>query len=145
MGGLKPRGAKAKGDNYERELAKYFNDELFNGQPLVFRAPLSGGGRNIGGGGQADLNGTPNVWVEAKRTEKFQPYSAMEQAEKGIENSGSAEMPVVINRRNQMSTGESLVTMRLSDWINIYYQYLSLNGVDMRDDRDDPFAVASEK
>ena len=44
-----------------------------------------------------------------------------------------------------MSTGESLVTMRLSDWINIYYQYLSLNGVDMRDDRDDPFALASEK
>ena len=35
---------KRKGDGYERELAKYFNEKIFNGEDKVQRMPLSGGG-----------------------------------------------------------------------------------------------------
>ena len=38
----KLKNPKAKGDKYERELAKYFNDVIFDGEPRVSRAPLSG-------------------------------------------------------------------------------------------------------
>ena len=119
---------KNKGDGYERELAKYFNRFLYNGAEVVYRAPLSGGGYNMGGGGAADLTGTPAIWVEAKRTERYSPYPAMEQAEKGILISRSIDIPVVINRKNRMSTGESLVTMRLDDWNKLYAAYLRQEG-----------------
>ena len=136
---LKPRGAKGKGDNYERELALYFNEKLFGGLPVVYRAPLSGGGRNLNGGGQADLTGTPDVWIEAKRTEKFRVHEALSQAERGIKNSSSPDIPVVINRRNQMKTGESVVVMRLDDWLDMYRKVI--NG----DDTPPPTQVSSEQ
>ena len=41
MSGSSP---KRKGDGYERELAKYFNEKVFGGDDLVQRMPLSGGG-----------------------------------------------------------------------------------------------------
>ena len=116
--------SKRKGDGYERELAKWLDYMLFGGNGQVTRTPLSGGGAHIDGAGKADLQGTPTVWVEAKRTERFQPYAAIEQAEKGIRNSGSEEMPVVIQRRNKMSTDASLVVMRLQDWTAMYHAWL---------------------
>jgi hypothetical protein len=126
---LTPRGSKKKGDNYERELAKFFNDCLFGGRDVVFRAPLSGGGRQFaGGGGSADLSGAPAVWVEAKRTETFSPYRALEQAEKGIKGKAAADLPVVVSRRSRMPTGSSLVVMRLDDWMRLYHAYLTQFG-----------------
>lgn len=116
--------SKRKGDGYERELAKWLDYMLFGGVGQVTRTPLSGGGAHIDGAGKADLQGTPTVWVEAKRTERFQPYAAIEQAEKGIRNSGSDEMPVVMQRRNNMSTDASLVVMRLQDWTAMYHAWL---------------------
>ena len=38
------KAPKRKGDGYERELAKYFNEKVFDGEDKVQRAPLSGGG-----------------------------------------------------------------------------------------------------
>ena len=116
--------SKRKGDGYGRELAKYLDFMLFGGSGQITRTPLSGGGAHIDGAGKADLQGTPTVWVEAKRTERFQPYAAIEQAEKGIRNSGSDEMPVVIQRRNKMSTDASVVVMRLQDWGAMYHSWL---------------------
>lgn len=121
---------KRKGDGYERELAKWLDSFIFGGKNVIHRAPLSGGGRNNFGGGEADLNGTPFVWVEAKRTEKFSPYAAMEQAERGIEGSRSRDIPVVMTRRNRMDTSESLVVMRLGDWLPMYKALLFEMGVD---------------
>lgn len=109
------RGAKAKGANYERELAAYINGKLgLNAR----RALLSGGGRNEGG---ADLDHTPLIHVEAKRTEKIAPYAAMQQAEEAISKMrGEKVKPVVMSRRNHVETGRSLVVMRLDDWLEFY-------------------------
>lgn len=117
---MTPRSAKQKGSTYERELAAYFNSCL-SLEPPVKRALLSGGGVATGG---ADLVNTPFIHVEAKRTERFQPYKAMEQAEEAI-SKGNEEgiMPVVINRKNGVKIQDSLVVMRLEDWINLYFTY----------------------
>lgn len=119
---------KRKGDGYERELAKWLDARLFGSQGKITRAPLSGGGSYITGGGRADLIGTPDLWIEAKRTERFVPYAAMAQAETGIHKSDTPEMPVVIQRRNQMKTQDSLVVMRLNDFAFIYEGYLNQYG-----------------
>ena len=124
---------KRKGDGYERELAKWLNHWLFGDKPQVQRAPLSGGGANLFGGGLPDLNGTPFVWVEAKRTEKFSPYAALEQAEAGIEKSNSSDIPVVVSRKNRMDTSESLVVMRLGDWLPMYKAFLWEFGIETED------------
>jgi Holliday junction resolvase len=144
MGRLSPRGSKAKGDKYERELAEYFNEALYGGEPKIFRAPLSGGGRSTFGGGSADLTGTPFVWVEAKRTEKFAPYAAMEQAERGIAGKKSRDVPVVVSRRNQMTTSDSLVVMRMKDWIDMYHSYLDMKGELSKDDTEETPTIYSE-
>lgn len=117
---MTPRSAKQKGSMYERELAAYFNGCLLL-DPPVKRALLSGGGVATGG---ADLVNTPFIHVEAKRTERFQPYKAMEQAEEAIKKSNEDDiMPVVINRKNGVKIQDSLVVMRLEDWINLYFTY----------------------
>lgn len=126
------KSPKAKGDAYERELATVLDHALFDGASRVYRAPLSGGGRTFSGGGSADLIGLPEVWAEAKRTEKFAPYPAIEQAERGRDGHQSREMPVVFNRKNGMKTLDSLVVMRLSDWLVLYRAYLELTGVTQR-------------
>jgi hypothetical protein len=121
---------KAKGDKYERDLARLIDTVCFSGAGLVHRAPLSGGGSNIGGGGRADLSGTPDIWVEAKRTERFQPYEAMAQAERGLAAAKSDDMPVVISRRSQIKDDNSLVVMRMFDWMILYRAHLAANGLD---------------
>lgn len=123
------RSPKNKGDRYERDLAAWLNTHVFGKAERCHRAPLSGGGRHfLFGGGNADLVGTPKIWVEAKRTERFQPYVAIEQAEKGISGKESPDIPVVVSRRNRMSMDESLVVMRLGDWSRLYSSWLLEHG-----------------
>lgn len=117
------RGSKAKGSDYERELAKYLNETL---GLQSRRALLSGGGRNEGG---ADLDGTPLIHIEAKRTETFAPYAAMEQAEATITRNSRPDFPVVMQRRNGVKTNDSMVVMRLKDWTLLYEAYLRAKGV----------------
>lgn len=123
------RRPKQKGDGYERELAAYLNEHLFDGREQCARAILSGGGRQFAGGGGSDLTGVPGFWVEAKRTERFTPYEAMAQAEKGIAGKSSPDLPVVISRRSRMKTGESLVVMRLDDFIPLLRAVLDARGL----------------
>ena len=132
MGLLRP---KAKGDKYEREVAKYLDEILYDEEfQKILRAPLSGGGRSFQGGGSADITGTPDIWVEAKRTEKFSPYASIEQAEKGKAAQRAPEMPAVFSRRNRMETKESLVVMRAEDWVKLYKAYLIQKGHKINDD-----------
>lgn len=113
--GLTPRGRKAKGSGYEREVADYINEKIT--ELRTRRALLSGGGRNEGG---ADIDGTPFVHMELKRTETFSPKAALLQAEEAVAKARDGRMPVVINRSNRMTTGQSMVVMRLDDWLKLY-------------------------
>ena len=110
---------KRKGDGYERELAKYLNEKMFNGDDKVQRMPLSGGGAVKSSGG-SDLKNTPYIFVEAKRTEKFKIHESIKQAEFNAELSKSEDTPIVITRRNRESTGESLCVLRLDDFLKFY-------------------------
>lgn len=122
---ITPRGLKAKGDKYERELATHMANAT--GLPCA-RAPLSGGGAIGVFHGGSDLLGTPGVHVEAKRVERLNVLDALKQAEKSLAKTGAPEAPAVINRRNHMATGESLVTMRLDAWLELYAAWLREQG-----------------
>ncbi len=118
---------KTKGDNYERELAAYLNQEAYEGRDQCGRAPLSGGGF-VGLSGGADLIGTIGLFVEAKRVEKLNFMEALRQAERNAEKTNSPEAPIVVNRRNRMTTGESLVLMRLDSFMHFYRAWLRVQG-----------------
>ncbi len=124
---------KAKGDKYENDLAKYFNKHIF-GADQCQRAPLSGGGKVGLHAGGADILGTPQVFIEAKRVERLNFRDAVRQAERNILATRSEEFPVVITRKNQEKIEDSLVVMRLSDWTEFYIAYLRALGHPARDD-----------
>lgn len=132
MSTKKPGGRrhKAKGDGFERELAEYFNEHLFPNMPfpVVHRTPLSGSFSVHKGVGSADLTGTPILWVEAKRVERLNFHEAMGQATRGTTAAGRVDMPVVINRRNRQPLEDSLVTIRLGDFIKLYHAFLDRHG-----------------
>jgi len=112
------RGAKQKGDRYERDLAEYFNEECGLSS---HRTPLPGGGRKEA---LADLLGTPGIAIEAKRTEKIAINDYMQQA---VKNCGQ-DLPVVITRRSRQSTENSYVFMRLHEWMHLYRAFLDNQG-----------------
>lgn len=122
------KAPKRKGDGYERELAKYFNEKVFDGRDTVQRAPLSGGGAVRSSGG-SDLKNTPYIYVEAKRTEKFQIHQSMKQVEENIQISESKDIPVVITRRNRTDTGDSLCVLRLDDFLSMYKLLIEKEGL----------------
>lgn len=117
--------SKRKGDGYERELAAYINENT--GLSTAHRAPLSGGGM-VGLSGGADINGVPDLFIEAKRVERLNFLDAIRQAERNKQKTNSPEIPVVINRRNRMTTGESLCLVRLDDFLKLYRSYLRETG-----------------
>jgi|TARA_Y100000401_G_C8269995_1_gene197851 hypothetical protein len=116
---------KKKGDDYERELAKYINQET--GLKTAHRAPLSGGGYVDMSGG-ADVLGVPGIFIEAKRVERLNFHEALRQAERNIGKTNAPEVPIVINRKNRMKTGESLCLIRLDDFLKFYCSYLRETG-----------------
>lgn len=124
------RGSKQKGDEYERDLAAYLNTNLYPeaNPPRIYRTPLSGSFSLIKGVGSADLTGTPGLWVEAKRTETMKPHEFMAQARRGTIANNSADMPVVISRRNKQSLEDSLVIMNLKDFLPLYRAFLITQG-----------------
>ena len=116
---------KRKGDTFERELATYFNETA--DMNTAYRAPLSGGGK-VNSHGGADLIGVPDLFVEAKRVERLNFMDAIRQAEKNSQETNSPETPIVINRRNRMTTEESICFLRLKDFMKYYNAYLQLTG-----------------
>lgn len=119
---------KRKGDKYEVDLAKWFNENIFK-EERCQRAPLSGGGKIGFQAGGADILGTPFVFIEAKRVERLNFRDAMAQAERNIVGTRSPEKPTVITRRNQEKLDDSLVVMRLKDWKEMYEALLRERGV----------------
>ena len=112
------RGAKQKGDKYERDLANYCNEQCGLSS---HRTPRSGGGRKEA---LADLLGTPGIAIEAKRVEKVNINDFMQQA---VKNCGQ-DLPVVITRRSKQTLENSYVFMRLHEWMALYRAFLSQQG-----------------
>ena len=101
------RSAQRKGADGERELAnvlKEYGFEVRRGQ--VFNH-------------ESDMVGLDKIHPEVKRVEKLNVVTAMKQAvtEAQIRNDG---VPTVFHRRNRE---EWLVTMRLTDWIELYRKW----------------------
>ena len=82
----------------------------------------------VGLSGGADINGVPDLFIEAKRVERLNFLDAIRQAERNKQKTNSPEIPVVINRRNRMTTGESLCLVRLDDFLKLYRSYLRETG-----------------
>jgi hypothetical protein len=120
------RALKAKGDNFERELAAHINQRIPGLQ--CQRAPLSGGGFVGGLSGGADLMGTPGIHIEAKRVERVNLIEALRQAEASIAKTNAPEHAIVVNRRNRQSTGESYATLRLDFLLELYSSWLREHG-----------------
>lgn len=116
---LTGKSLKRKGDTFERDLARWFNVNLFGGTERVTRAPLSGGGYTSLNAGGADLIGLPLVFVEAKRTEKLNIREALRQAIGNVFKRQSPDVPVVITRRSQEKLEDSIVALRLSDFTDM--------------------------
>ena len=111
------RGSKQKGSQYERELAEFLTEHL---GIEISRMPMSGAatyGTKIGG---ADLLGTPMIHAELKRTERLNVREALVQAEDSVAASRLKDKPVVITRRNREKTEDSLVVLRLKDFLPFY-------------------------
>tara|TARA_B100000965_G_scaffold252936_1_gene212831 strand:+ start:2136 stop:2576 length:441 start_codon:yes stop_codon:yes gene_type:complete len=118
---------KQKGDAYERELATYLNEKVYNAKQCS-RAPLSGGGFIGFGSGGADLTGTSGLFVEAKRVEKLAWRDALKQAETNAIKTKTEDIPVVITRKSRETTGDSVVFLRLDDFNKLYTAWLTSEG-----------------
>jgi len=100
--------SKRKGKRGELELAKKLQEYGFNTRR----------GQQYSGLGGDDVVGLEGVHIECKRVERLNVYDAMEQA---IKDAKADELPAVFWRKNKK---EWLVTMTLSDWIELYRGWL---------------------
>lgn len=97
--------SRNKGAAGERELANLLKEHGYDTRR---------GQQFCGANGDADVVGLPGIHIECKRVERLDLYAAMEQSER---DSREAEIPVVMHRKNRQ---DWLVTMRLSDWLEMY-------------------------
>lgn len=99
------RSSQRKGAGGERELAKAFQ---------VAGISATRGGKMYGA--TPDVLGIPGIHPEVKRTEKFQLYAALEQAQRDSVRFGDG-VPVVFHRSNRHPW---VAVMALSDWLQMY-------------------------
>ena len=105
FGGVDRLNSKAKGSAGERELAEILRQA---GHTEAHRNEQ----RYIGGKENPDVS-LEGFHVEVKRAEKFNAYSALEQAE--ADANGKA-IPIVCHRRNRKPW---IVIMKLTDWLKM--------------------------
>lgn len=112
-GGISPQkggelNSREKGAAGERELSGKLKEYGYNTRR---------GQQYCGANGDADVVGLPGIHIECKRVEKLNLYDAMSQA---MSDAKDKEKPTVFHRKNRC---EWLVTMRLSDWIELYREW----------------------
>lgn len=100
------RSQQQKGRSGELELAGILGRHGFT---IIPGAPLNYGT-------EPDLSGLPGIHIEVKRVERLNVSGAMKQAIRDSERFLDG-MPALFHRRNREPW---LVTMRLSDWMQIY-------------------------
>lgn len=98
--------SQRKGRAGELELCRVLNKEGFPVSP----------GLAVSFGETPDLVGLPGVHIEVKRTERLNLRAAMNQAERDAAYFHDGA-PAVFHRQNRQPW---LVTMRLSDWLDLY-------------------------
>ena len=103
--------SKAKGARGERELSNVLNLHGFD---------CRRGQQFCGANGDADVVGLPGIHIECKRVERLNLSDAMSQS---ISDAKMGNIPTVMHRKNHE---EWLVTMRLSDWIAFYKDYMPI-------------------
>lgn len=120
--------SREKGKRYERELAALLRAA---GYPDAHRTA-----QYQGNSGKAyDIEGVPGIAIEAKHREKMALYDWIAQAVRDSEGSGL--LPVVMHRRNN---SETLVTMRLADWLEVFREWsqnVQVPGKDARTEAED--------
>jgi Holliday junction resolvase - archaeal type len=100
--------SRDKGKRGELELAKILREygyETRRGQQFC------------GAKGDADVIGLPGIHIEVKRVEKLNLYEAVKQS---VRDSVYEDLPAVFHRKNNQ---EWLVTMRLTEWMEMYKAY----------------------
>lgn len=100
--------SKRKGASGERELASKLKEYGYDCRRSQ---------QYCGVAGDADVIGLPGIHIEVKRVERLNIIDAMSQAI----GDAKGDMPTVMHRKNHE---EWLVTMRLSDWIELYKGYV---------------------
>lgn len=105
--------SRAKGAKGERELAGILRNNGFQNARR--------GQQYSGANGDADIVGLPGIHIECKRNERLNVYEAIDQAKR---DALDPKYPTVMWRKNNH---EWLVTMRLSDWITLYREWLNGN------------------
>lgn len=98
--------SQRKGRNGERELASLLREYGFPAEV----------GEAVSFGTVPDLTGVQGVHVECKRVERLNLNAAVEQACRDSERFNDG-LPAVFHRQNRKPW---LVTMRLSDWVDLY-------------------------
>ena len=102
--------SRDKGKRYERELASQLRSYGYDARR---------GQQFSGANGDPDVVGLPGIHIEAKRREKGQGelYDWMAQS---ISDAREGEIPTVWHRKNNC---ETLVTMRMSDFMELYKEW----------------------
>lgn len=102
--------SKDKGARYERQLASKLRDYGYNARRTAQYCGNTGDA--------ADIVGLPGIHIEAKHQERIQIYEWMGQALR--DSLKSSDKPAVFFRKNN---SETLVCMRLDDWIELYREW----------------------
>ena len=103
--------AKQIGSQWERDIAKYFNDR---GYPEVERR--YGAGATLDKG---DINGVVDTVVEAKNLAKITLASIVDEALSEQQNAKKRFGISVIKRRNK-NVKDAYVVMTLEQWVDLY-------------------------
>jgi Holliday junction resolvase len=115
-GGQVTTPQKSKGSQWERDIAKYFNDRGF---PEVERR--YGAGATLDKG---DINGVKDTVVEAKNWAKISLSTIMDETIKEQQNAKKKFGIAVIKRRNK-NVKDAYVMMTLQNWIDLYSIYVN--------------------
>lgn len=114
--------SRDKGKRYEREIASYLKEQGYDARRTA---------QYCGNTGDAsDVIGLPGIHIEAKRQEVVKIYDWMAQAIHDSAKSGNK--PAVFFRK---SNHETLVCMRLEDWIEIYREWDAGNALSKEADK----------
>lgn len=109
------RGARLKGANFERDLAKYFNSHFSQMNAKRGLGQTRGGGEEI-----ADVE-MDYIHVEAKRHKRCNIKAALNQALTDCEEKD--KLPVAITKDDRKPI---LVTMFMDDWIELFKCYVEI-------------------